>query len=1074
VARFVERAQLVLAQQAGMTAKAQLLLEDEATRLGLTSEQAEAAIRQLRDGPPAPPQAAPGAIPQPPVQAPPANSPQTVFLAYVREVLTRSSKTSVSARKEKRLIQEGARKLGLSDVLARQIVHRTAADLGRRLASHDATANQAEHEEEHVEPPGLRAFLERAAAILAEQRGINARSRVLLAAAAREFGLTDAEMERGIAALKAAVPDQQPQDAWQAEREQSFRVYLNGVFADLPHGVATARMEQDWIDAGCRRHGLEAPQAERLVRTIAAERGVRVITEDQAMQHVRGLVDQLLETSGRLDEQLRSRVFSEGGQWGLTPPQVDLILREQTRAKRRAAEAFAWWPGLVLAGCLSLLLAAAGALGWWFVFRKFTAPPTPVAQLGDDRPEAARQPAAPIEAPTGEQWWSSDEDLLIAVTQTRAVLPELKPLLVGLNAEQPDDRARMHRELIRMAAGLIDRADQRVVLQELISGCFAAEPSDACARAIAEQLLALTPAIGDPLPDDAAAYDAAFWALRTVATAATDPDVADPRRTLLADHVQQRLGWTLDLSLPPLELQTVCLRAFCRHLYRVITAASATQPLVARQLFHYVTQQAARYLDLAAIEQATVEFLAAALPAAEPSWREFAGQIQRCADSADPLIVLRMLEIYEQVQDPSLQAFLADRLLRRAGVFPQTMRPDEVAGAVRRALGADQFQSPSGRRDKLLRTTQRLLEASASAAAQRDELLRQIVQLAHAETMACALAQGTVGEATFDALDRDGPVRLAAWEPGRNGATEARRPEPAATDYQRDNVRRYIQYLLNPRSRVIQRNVFLRSIASLAPHVPEIDPELAENLATYVLRPKPDDEHAAMLEHLAAIGRWKSLRLALADQVLDTELQADRARDILLQIVPRQAGLTDDPMWRERAYELLLDSVLQELTLPASEDGASDRIVDDLAEALRELYVVQARLLGVGVDDYAAAATPSEVLRLIVQTYADRLPADQLSAAARDDLQGLPYRYDAARYVARNDLEQSVLLQRLWVRTLAAGIQRETPDRAATVRELVRELEQSDTTAGDLFVQLHAGHHTLLQLWLLAVEAVEG
>ncbi len=1070
---FVDRVRQILAQQRGMTATSRAMLDSEARRLGLTPQQSDDAIRTLRDvsSPPLPTAPSPGdadASPKaPPIQAPPPDSPQTVFLAYVREALSRSTKPLVSQKKERRLVGEGVDKLGLAHVLARQIVHRVATDLGKCVASPDENSTEADHEEDLREPPGLPEFLERAASILAEQRGINARSRVLLAAAAGEFGLSDAEMERGISALNAAAPDTQPEDLWLAEREQAFREHLCEVFALLPHRVATARIAQTWVAAGERRFGLQRDTAEHWVHVVATKQRVRVITEDQATEHLTNLIGQLLEQSSELDENTRARIFNEGGQWGLTPIQVDVILRERWRAKKREESAFPWLTALFVTLGLAGVLATVGLLGWLLVLRRGSEVPLPDIQvareLGEDPPDVASAQPPPIDVPTGDEWWSRDEDLLVAVTQTRAVLPEMKAVLSGLNVQEPEDRALAYRQLIRAAATHSDQADQRAVLQDLIAGCFAADPSDRCAAAIADELMALIPSVGDNLPERDSGYEAAFWAVRTAVTVFVRPELAEARRAELALAVDRKLGSSTDISLDPRDLQRKSLRAFCQHLYRVIIAGARTQPLVARPLFEYVTREAVRCLDLPSIERANVEFLAAALPVAGEAWREFASQIQRSADSADPLVVLRLVELFEQTEDSSLQAFLADRLLRRAGVFPRSMAPEQVARTVRKALGAEEVATISGRRESLTRAAEDLLATTADAG--RDELLQQIVELAHAETMACALSLGAVGDATFAALQKDGAVRLSARPQSVAGEARRRKPERAAAAFQRDNVQRYIQYLLNPRGRVAQRRVFLRSIAMLASDVPDLDEELAQKLAAYLLRPKPDDEHELILEHVGAIGRWRTLRLALADQVLDTKLQADRVQDILTKILPRWRSSESEPMWRERAHEALLEDVLQGLSTSDVGGDTTDGMVDQLADVLRELYVTQARLLGVSADAYAAAANPSDVLRLIVETY-----AAQTSADARIGSASLPYEFDAVEYVAGNDLERTVLLQRVWLQTLVASMERERPREAEVLRRLITELQQTDVQATDLFVQLHAGHRTLLQIWLLADE----
>jgi hypothetical protein len=169
-------------------------------------------------------------------------------------------------------------------------------------------------------------------------------------------------------------------------------------------------------------------------------------------------------------------------------------------------------------------------------------------------------------------------------------------------------------------------------------------------------------------------------------------------------------------------------------------------------------------------------------------------------------------------------------------------------------------------------------------------------------------------------------------------------------------------------------------------------------------------------------------------------------------------------MWREIAHEALLDSVLQDLASAGADVDTSASVYDELSEALRELYITQARLFGVPVDAYTAALTPADVLRLIIETYAARP-----GVGATTDSAPLTHEFEAIDYLARNDLERTVLLQRLWVRTLAAGMEQEQPKEGEDVRRLVAALEQADAQATNLFVQLYEGHRTVLQMWLLVL-----
>jgi hypothetical protein len=991
-----------------------------------------------------------------------------VFRERVHKALASSSRPVLSRANERRLIDRGSAKLGLSKVLARQIVHRVAAELNKRIASQEAIGERPGSEGVPPDHPELPAFLERAAAILAEQRGINARSRFLLAAAARELGLSDAELERGVAALTGASNGADVETVWQQEREQAFRVHLRKTLALLPHKVATVRMEQTWVGEGQRRYALDTPTARKLVRAVAAEQGIRLVTEDQAAGHVETLVEQLLGDSVRLDEATRARVFAEGSQWGLTPMQVDAIIRDRMRTKGRAGISLQSMTGMLIAAFSGCFLALMGLVAWLLISRS-EPPDEGRDEIGSSMARGLQAPVAPsIDAPTGEEWWSKDEDLLVAVTQARAVVPDMKDALLGLSTTDSEARARAYRKMVRAAVAYTDQADRRDILQEVIAGCYAADPSDECAMALADELLGLVPATGSDPPDTYQAYRIAFWAVRSAVTALIRPGLPPERRDELVLRLDRAIGATIDPSLAALELQRLCFGAFCRHLYRVVTAAAGNEPLIARQLYEEVTREAVRYLDLRTIELANVEFLAAALPAAGQSWREFASLIQRTVDSADPLVVLRLVDLFERLQDETLRGFVADRLLRRTGIVPQSLTTEEVARKVREALGAEEAPTGAGRREALEQSAALLLAALDDADLSDAQRLQQIADLAHTATMACALAQGEVGEATFDDLQREGAIRLQGWPaPTRNETATPRTSRPDAK-YHNANLNRYVDYLLNPRGSPIQRNVFLRSIASFAPVVPDLDPPVAEKLVSYFLRPKPDGEHEAMLEFTAAVGRWKHVRLALADQVLETHLQKERVEEILSRILPAGTPLDEDQNWKQQAHELLLEDVVQEMSRSGPKNSSPDRVFDDLSAAMRESYVTQSRLLGVSPDRYSAAQRPSDLLRLMAEKISEKLAAARVSEEDERHLEALPYQFDAIQYAGSNDLQRTVLLQRLWLRTLAADVSQVGGKQASRAAALVTDLEQADATATDLFGQMRAGERALVEMWLLA------
>ncbi len=1069
--QFLQQAQWVLADQRGMTAKAQVMLARIARDLGLSEQQASAAVRSLQQsggmGVEPPPVAEPPAG-QPETASPPRQlaTPQLLFRAYVGEALARSSRDELSERKERRLIEEGTRKLGLADVFARQIVHEVATVMGKRVVSVGGQPGAASSDRfEEIPAEKLVEFLERAAAILTEQRGINARSRVLLTAAAEACGMDEPQMERAMQLLQGEDGDAPADDVWQAEREQAFRTRLLSQLDQLPNRVVTSRAEQRWLEDGQLRFGLPAVRAADLVRELTQAGGVRIVSEERARAHIYDLAADLLEQGYQFERATRTRILVEGSQWGLSTDQVDAILHDALQGKQQSDTRQHGLAVLAIGGGIGLLCTLLLFLGWIAFFGGGADTASPIDP--DSIPVEVSSPLVP----SGQEWWARDENLLIAATKLRIVLPDLKNSMAALSEPEAAQRAEAYRPFLRTA---IRQADMRVhgpLLREFFSGCLAAEPSEECAKALAEALLDLVPKIGDRLPEeeDESAYDMPFWAVRTVLDALLWKSLPEVRSEQLARSLGVALGIRVDPQADRRDLERQCIGAVCQHLYGVIVAAATTQSAAAPDFFVAVTRQASRYLDSSTIEQRVVDLLATGVPVAGDQWHAYEYLLQLAINSNEPLTVLRIVDLYEGVKDPGLQDFLAARLLRRAGIFPQSYSPDEVTRRVREALGAKDPLSGRQRWKQLARVVDELNQPVA--APDTEARLQHLVQVAHAGTLACALSQGEVGNATFDELYELGPTTLAAADlstPARDrNPTSSRRVPPSL--YQ--SVLTNIANLSDPRNR--RRDyaaLYLRNLAVIAPQMPDLPRESAEQLARYLLSGKSDKDHQAVLQHAQAVTRWHAVRLALADQTLETTTARQRVIEVISRVVGHDLGdgAGDDRTWRVRLRDALLRDVIEELAFAAPPAQGEQRIYSDLADALRELYTSRARVLGVPAEQYSAAASAADVLRLIAENYAARtVPPDNRSIPSAVTLRDCAQQLTAIDYAAENDLQRTVLLQRLWNRILAAGLTQSGTIQPGQADHLLDELDDADCQAADMFQQLEDAEQTQLQIWLL-------
>jgi hypothetical protein len=1088
---YQDEARLILSAERGLTPRAQAMLVGTAERYGLSAREAEDALTALMPpakdrGPaeppvPGPPPAVAAPVPPPPTErrsdppvppvagataepplAPP-QPPAETFRLYVVEALRTLSRPSLSDRKERKLIQQGVDKLRLSRALARQVLHRVADEQGIEVLSRSAAAPVETEEAAVDEPHRWEEFRGRAAAILAEQRGINARSRMLLEAAAEELGVPASQIDLAVASLRPADHEPVQRQLDVQERVADYREYLEQVMAQLQQGPVTARMQQKWLTDARERFGIGAEQASQTIRRVAADRGIRVIREQQAEEHLLALMRRSLRDEHLPRQDLQRRLRREGEHWGLTAEQVDGLIQQETRRQQRRAR--------IRGATLFLLVAVplVGGLAYLTILaanRNQATGPTEARRNPD-----VLSPTGPpsIHAPTGREWWSQDTDLLSAVTRLRTAVPELAKPLAGLNLEDPDARADSYAGLVATAAGRIHDETVRGALTELMSGCLTAEPSDESAEALSELLLGLVPRADDPLPRDTNFLEVSFWAVESLAAALARDAMPDYRREFIAGQVEGTLDVSLDLNRPE-TLRWDLPAALVRSQLRMVIEQADEQPLLALPLFQAILQRGQRHLDRAAIQRARLDLLTAALPTAGDSWREYEPLLLQTVHSDDPLIVLELVDVMDRIQDPDLQEELAAQLLVRVGQHPLGVTPAEAASRVRDALGASLPVSGEQRWRRLREMAEPLL-APIGDAATTDSLLQQTVDAGRIATLAAALASGEAGTAAFDALLEQGDFRLVAPTLEEEDEDEAGPVELTARQerYERQ-AREFARYFSNSRSRSTQRIVMLRNLSALASHFPELPMQSAIQLAAYLLSAKSDEEHQQLLELVPAVARWKNVRLALADAVLETGLQQERAQRIVYQAM-RNANLLQEVTgdWKRDAYEALLRDVLDQLPNPAPDSGPSLTLYDDACEYLRDFYQVQAHLSGVPVEAYAGASSPSQLLRLMIETTAAQRNATAGNDPAQAWLRTLPHRLIACEHAAaENDLLRTLVLQRTWIRMVAFDLSRRMPQKAAAIDEYVAALQPLDRNADSVIQQLAEGERTLLQMWLLA------
>jgi hypothetical protein len=250
----------------------------------------------------------------------------------------------------------------------------------------------------------------------------------------------------------------------------------------------------------------------------------------------------------------------------------------------------------------------------------------------------------------------------------------------------------------------------------------------------------------------------------------------------------------------------------------------------------------------------------------------------------------------------------------------------------------------------------------------------------------------------------------------------------------------------------------------------------AQKIAEYLLLTnKQKSELEQVAATLNAFTRCRPVILALADQTWNEKVTQQNAELIIGGVLEQPLRFAQDEDWRSACKKLLLGRALE---LTASTTTGADQA----AEILANLYKEQGQAFGITGGEFLALTRPTLVLQRVVKEVAARTgaqntapagnpkpgQAERLNKEDREYLEQIERNLEAARFVAANDLEHMVLLQRHWIKVLSIYLAQQTPAQARSIREIQQELAVTDRQPRSIIDQLRAGEAGILRAWTLA------
>jgi hypothetical protein len=235
----------------------------------------------------------------------------------------------------------------------------------------------------------------------------------------------------------------------------------------------------------------------------------------------------------------------------------------------------------------------------------------------------------------------------------------------------------------------------------------------------------------------------------------------------------------------------------------------------------------------------------------------------------------------------------------------------------------------------------------------------------------------------------------------------------------------------------------------------------AQAIARFLLTIKMKKELDGVLPDVAPLAKSRTVLLALADRVDQPDADQKASETIVGALLGQAIPGGKDGNWALRCRELLL---IEALALPGKQKNAAT----ETADHLRNLYKEQGILLGMPDTSFKDMTRTAQVMESAIDHLLGKLAQDTLPKEDKDCLEQARRDLRVAKFIAQNDLELTVMLQRAWIKVLSVYLAQQSPQHAKELRQLQQRFSETSGQAANVFAQLRGGEEKILALWVLA------
>jgi len=1051
---FQGEARRILAENRGMTARGRLMLADAAHDLGLTESDFDEALASLgvdvKEALPPQPSNAESVEPE-------KIRPEDSYRTYLRIAIAdkKLSRGVISENAERKMVNEGSRKLDLSSVWARQLLREVARQLDVPLVS-----DQKPLLEDGEEVPIVATFSTRAKPILAQFRGLNAQSRVRLSALADELGLTEVQRQQALSLLQASASNES--DSAIEMRRDAYREFVEDFFAEMSHGILSPALELELAESGEMRYGVDRSSAGEIVRSSAENAGIATISSDQAYRHLESLIGEQVGANTVAPSDVRELLHAEGEQWGIEPDDVSELIKARCQQNRRKRQRERRTTNLVLAfACFAVVILFA-VFFWIVVFDAewplrlpASEPIHSPAANGDDETDVVDR----LTPEKVETWWSSD--LRIRAAKLRGKLStEHRGILASIRSLDDDIRGTAYEKLIAK----YHADDLPLSVEVFLVRCFAEDIATDVARRLAEAMLNPIPAVGVAVPENDKELALNIRVIDWVEQVIAAEDVSTTRVDLLSDVVLGSLSVSINKGISRDERRQTLKTALARRLYENLLTLATTDPLKAFKLSGIIVAMARKELPRLEFDRLGIRLFRSTLEEEGVDSIDFDSLLSEIIGETDDSSVLReLVEMLRTSETGEIRDLLESRLLRRAGLAPDgsLKSADRITEELGLKKSTDKPSTPEDRWTELRELIEPAFSTLVSEPRNVSSTIESVIRASYFQALVTAMLVDPSGREYRKLVERGEDSFQPDLDFARVFGFEGSSPRFIGGK----NVKSYTDRIRNNRTEVKRRSAFMGLVRN-ADSFDDLEPAYAEIIGDYLAIRRDRDDVETLLPHVDEITHWHNVRLALGRKLAEDPFYNDAMQLLVEKLTGQPLDAPQNDRWGGHAQLALIESVVRDLEKTEADTG--EDMMSSFAISAVQVDKELIRLLG-PVSELADDVTPAGTSRALIAATAERFAVDNKSDEYEAWMQSLPHELVASDSLDVNELQRTVMYDRIRINTLAQAALASDVD-ADRVDELRQAATKMDREANDVMDQLVDGRVVQLKLLMLMME----